>query len=146
MMPHNWFWDPYCSSKSPLWSISEGVNFFRIPSHEGQKGGIKKRGYKKKFLRRITVYCASIYRCAQDGIFEIFWSRDFLKILVPGFFGPGISLFWKSRDFLVPGFFENKNPGIFGPGIFWSRDYLGISQEYPDTYKSSHRLQFLILL
>ena len=71
--------------------------------------------------------------CARDRIFEIFWSRDFLKILVPGFFGPGISPFWKSRDFLVPGFFENKNPGIFGPGIFWSWDYPGISRDYPGT-------------
>ena len=45
-------------------------------------------------------------RCARDGIFEIFWSQDFLKIFVPGFFGPEISPFWEFRDFLF-----SKNPG-----------------------------------
>ena len=37
------------------------------------------------------------------------------------FFGPGIFLKLKSRDFLVPGFLCSENPGIFQ-----SRDFLKI--------------------
>ena len=49
-----------------------------------------------------------------SGIFEIFWTHDFLKILVSWFFGPEISPFWKSRDFLVLGFLV---PGFFDAWI-----------------------------
>ena len=43
----------------------------------------------------------------------IFWSWDFSVLKIP--------------EFLVPQFFENKNPWNFGPRIFWSWDYPGIS-------------------
>ena len=51
--------------------------------------GIKFENFMQAGCRDQGLYLG----CARDGIFEIFWSRDFLKILVPGFFGPGISPF-----------------------------------------------------
>ena len=66
-------------------------------------------------------------------------SRDILALLwnIPGFLAiknPGIFLFrdfpgFKILGLKIPGFLYNQIPGILTPGIFWSRDNLGISRD-----------------
>ena len=55
-----------------------------------------------------------------SGIFGNKKSRDILFRDFPGF---------KILGLKIPGFLDNQTPGILTPGIFWSRDNLGISRD-----------------